>query len=246
MSFVSELKRRKVFQVAAVYAVVAWLIIQVVDVVSEPLNLPSWFEAVSIVLLAIGFPIAVIVAWAYDLTSSGVKLDSEAQISDAPIHPPGHRLNFGIQALVLIAVGFLVVDQFFLEPDSSQSAVAPQAGAPRVTRFAQYLPEGQAFSGVGSLMLAVSPDGSSFVFATSDGLYIRSLNMIEPRLIVRTVGRAANPFFSPEGDEIAYMDWVTQQLKRVARENFREARGIEDLSHHRVRIADPQLSTGVR
>ncbi len=75
MSFVSELKRRKVFQVAAVYLVVAWLIMQVVDVVNEPLRLPEWFATVAILIVAIGFPIALILSWAFDLTPEGVVKD---------------------------------------------------------------------------------------------------------------------------------------------------------------------------
>ncbi len=81
MPFLGEIKRRKVFQVAAVYAVVAWLIIQMVDVVSEPLNLPGWLDTVVIVLLAVGFPVAVILAWAFDITPEGVKRDTGV---DAP------------------------------------------------------------------------------------------------------------------------------------------------------------------
>lgn len=72
MSFLGEIKRRKVFQVAAVYTVVAWLLIQIIDVVNDPLNLPAWFDTVIIVLLAVGFPIAVVLAWAFDLTPAGV------------------------------------------------------------------------------------------------------------------------------------------------------------------------------
>ena len=83
MSFLGEIKRRKVFQVAAVYAVVSWLLIQVVDVVAEPLALPDWIDAVVIVLLAVGFPIAVILAWAFDLTPEGIKPDSEVKGSGA-------------------------------------------------------------------------------------------------------------------------------------------------------------------
>ena len=84
MSLLGEIKRRKVFQVAAVYAVVAWLTIQIVDVVGEPLNLPGWIDAVVIVLLAVGFPIAVILAWAFDLTPQGIKVDSKARGSSVP------------------------------------------------------------------------------------------------------------------------------------------------------------------
>lgn len=71
-SFLAEIKRRKVFQVAVAYAVVAWLVVQVVDVVGEPLNLPDWLETVVIVLLVAGFAVAVVIAWVFDLTPAGV------------------------------------------------------------------------------------------------------------------------------------------------------------------------------
>jgi adenylate cyclase len=78
MSFLGEIKRRKVFRVAAVYALVPWLLIQIVDVVSEPLNVPDWFDTVAILLLAIGFSIAVILAWAFDITPEGIKSEVPA------------------------------------------------------------------------------------------------------------------------------------------------------------------------
>ncbi len=73
-----ELKRRKVFQVAVVYAVMAWLIIQIIDVVSEPLSLPGWLDTVVIVLLGVGFPIAVIVAWAFESRVRNANAESRA------------------------------------------------------------------------------------------------------------------------------------------------------------------------
>ncbi len=72
MSVLGEIKRRKVFQVAVVYAVVAWLLVQIVDIVNDPLNLPAWFDTVAIVSLMLGFPIAMVVAWAFDITPAGV------------------------------------------------------------------------------------------------------------------------------------------------------------------------------
>jgi TolB-like protein/Tfp pilus assembly protein PilF len=97
MPFLGEIKRRKVFQVAAVYAVVAWLIIQMVDVVSEPLNLPGWLDTVVIVLLAVGFPVAVILAWAFDITPEGIKRDTgvdappEQQPAETSAMVPQHK-----------------------------------------------------------------------------------------------------------------------------------------------------------
>ena len=105
MSFVSELKRRKVFQVAAVYLVVAWLIMQVVDVVNEPLNLPDWLDAVVIVLLAVGFPIAVILAWAFDLTPEGVVRDQGSAVT---VKSSGRRTEYALIGLLVVAVGWVL------------------------------------------------------------------------------------------------------------------------------------------
>ena len=84
ISFLAEIKRRKVFQVAVAYAVVAWLVMQVVDVVSEPLSLPDWLDTVVIVLLLAGFPVAIVLAWAFDLTPDGV-------VRAPPPEPEGAR-----------------------------------------------------------------------------------------------------------------------------------------------------------
>jgi len=106
MSFVSELKRRKVFQVAAVYLVVAWLIMQVVDVVNEPLRLPEWFATVAILIVAIGFPIALIVSWAFDLTPEGVVKDQGTGQSG------GRRIEYVFIGLLVIAVATLLYRDF--------------------------------------------------------------------------------------------------------------------------------------
>ena len=73
MSLIRELRRRNVFRVAAAYVVASWLIMQVASVIARPLNLPDWFETFVVVLVAIGFPIAVLLAWAYELTPDGLQ-----------------------------------------------------------------------------------------------------------------------------------------------------------------------------
>ena len=116
MSFLGEIKRRKVFQVAAVYAVVGWLIIQVVDVIGRPLNLPEWFSTVTILLLAIGFPIAVILAWVVDMTPSGPEIDRGSPRDEASAPLSGQRVSFAIQgqrllSLVHVDVSFGLIEQ---------------------------------------------------------------------------------------------------------------------------------------
>ena len=71
MSFLAELKRRKVFQAAGVYAIVAWLIIQVADVLLPTYGAPGWVMPVFTSAVILGFPLAVTLAWFFDLTSSG-------------------------------------------------------------------------------------------------------------------------------------------------------------------------------
>jgi TolB-like protein/Flp pilus assembly protein TadD len=105
MSFLGEIKRRKVFQVAAVYLVVAWLIMQVIDVINEPLNLPDWFDTAVIVALVIGLPIALILAWAFDVTPEGVVKD---QGGHEAAHSSGRGIEYVLIGLVVIALGWLV------------------------------------------------------------------------------------------------------------------------------------------
>ena len=78
----------------------------------------------------------------------------------------------------------------------------------QVIRFDYELPEGQQFdlTQVGSI-LAVSPDGSQFVYSTPEGLYLRSVDELDARLIPGTEGNPQSPFFSPDGKWIGYWSW---------------------------------------
>jgi len=212
MSFLGEIKRRKVFQVAAVYAVVAWLLIQVVDVIGEPLTLPNWINAVVIVLLAVGFPIAVILAWAFDLTPEGIKADSKTPGKSSSSRPAGHTLNYLLQGLVLVAVGFLVVDQYVLErqdTNPARTASLENLAASDVRRFT--IDIGMTRPKGGALLnadITLTPDGKQLVFSAQRDdvphLYLRDLDQLEANPIPGTeVGQL--PFISPDGDWIGYI-----------------------------------------
>jgi len=85
-SLFSELKRRHVFRVAAVYLVSAWLIMQVVDVMFGALRLPEWSVTLVAALLIVGFPVALLLAWAFELTPQGVTREPDAkQAEPAPL-----------------------------------------------------------------------------------------------------------------------------------------------------------------
>src|SRR5437867_4254494 len=78
-NFFAELKRRKVYSVAVTYAVVAWLLIQVVTQVFPPFGIPNWAERLVIVAIVLGFPIALVFAWIYDFTGHGIVRTEDAQ-----------------------------------------------------------------------------------------------------------------------------------------------------------------------
>jgi serine/threonine-protein kinase len=71
--FFTELRRRRVFRVGAAYALVGWFLIQAADVIVEPMNLPEWIQPLLIMSVFLGFPVALLLAWAFDLTPGGVE-----------------------------------------------------------------------------------------------------------------------------------------------------------------------------
>ena len=90
----------------------------------------------------------------------------------------------------------------------------PKAAPAPVTRFTYRLPEGQTFRNTGRNAILLSPDGRRFVYQATGGLYLRSLDELEPRVIPGTEGELANPVFSPDGQSVGYSQGG--QLKRMA------------------------------
>ena len=100
MTLIAELQRRKVFKVAAAYLVVAWLVIQVGATVAPQLNLPEWAPRLITLLVLLGFPISLVVAWIVDVTPEGMKLEPAGF---------GNKRMFTIAAvLAALAVGWFV------------------------------------------------------------------------------------------------------------------------------------------
>ncbi len=79
----AEMRRRKVFRVVVVYLVVAWLLVQVADAVFEPMGLPAWTLRLVITLVALGFPLAIALAWAFDVTAKGIERTPDADPATA-------------------------------------------------------------------------------------------------------------------------------------------------------------------
>ena len=108
-SFFAELKRRNVYKVAIAYGVVAWLLIQIATQVFPFLEIPNWVVRLVIVLIAIGFPIALVIAWAFETTPEGIK---RTEVADAMPETAGQKKHAWIY--VVIAGAAISVALFFL------------------------------------------------------------------------------------------------------------------------------------
>src|SRR6266568_1242391 len=98
INFFSELKRRNVYKVAVAYAIVGWLLVQVATQVFPFLEIPNWVVRLVIVLVAIGFPIALTIAWAFEATPEGIK---PTEVADAMPAAAGQKKHAWIYVVVI-------------------------------------------------------------------------------------------------------------------------------------------------
>ncbi len=120
MSLFKELKRRNVIRVAIAYAVAAWLLIEITATTFPILKLPEWSVTLVTVFVLIGFPLAMIFAWAFELTPEGLKKEKDVDRSQSITHVTGRKLDFIIIAVLVLALGYFAYDKFLLQPESDE------------------------------------------------------------------------------------------------------------------------------
>lgn len=108
----AELKSRNVVRVGLAYVVVAWVLLQLGDILFDFLEVPAWSGKLLIVFLALGLPVALILAWAFELTPAGVKREKNVDRSNTRTHKAGRKLDFIIIAILAVAVIFFALDKF--------------------------------------------------------------------------------------------------------------------------------------
>ncbi|MFL6583549.1 MAG: hypothetical protein ACJ8KU_03410 [Chthoniobacterales bacterium] len=118
-NFFAELKRRNVYKVAVAYAIVAWLLIQIATQVFPFFEIPNWAVRLVVLLLIIGFPVALILAWAFELTPEGIKRADDVSPNESISRRTGRKLIGTIVALAIIAAGLLAFQ--LVRRDRSQS-----------------------------------------------------------------------------------------------------------------------------
>tara|TARA_R110002073_G_scaffold8068_3_gene45138 strand:+ start:141 stop:1988 length:1848 start_codon:yes stop_codon:yes gene_type:complete len=163
----SELRRRNVFRVAAAYLVASWLVLQIVLAIESSAGLPGWTDGMALVVLVIGFPIAVIITWAFELTPEGLKPTETSERADS-IRPmaAGDYALIALLVLVLGMASFQVLNQ--------SAAPAPLAANAEPATRTQPTPSAAS---IAVLPFAdLSPDGDQEYF--SDGIAEEILNVL--------------------------------------------------------------------
>ena len=123
-NFFGELKRRNVYKVAVAYAVVAWLLIQIATQVFPFFEIPNWAVRLVVLLLIIGFPVALVLAWAFEITPEGIKRTEDVDHSQPTTHRTGRTLDFLIIAVLLIIIAVFAYQRFGLSQKTSVSVSA--------------------------------------------------------------------------------------------------------------------------
>lgn len=132
MSLFLELKRRNVIRVSVAYVITAWLVLQVADVVLGNIQAPAWVFQVILLLLAIGLPVAVIFAWAYELTPDGIRREKDVVRTASVTSKTGRKLDRAIIVILVVAVAYFAFDKYVgneqLEDVSTVLATATATG----------------------------------------------------------------------------------------------------------------------
>ncbi|KAA9131538.1 hypothetical protein F3N42_09480 [Marinihelvus fidelis] len=199
MGLFEELKRRNVIRVGIAYAVMAWLLMQIADVLIDNLDAPDWVFSTLLIALGIGFPLVLVFAWAFELTPEGVKRERDVDRQQSITHNTGRRLNRVIMATLVLAVGYLLVDKFILTDTAPAQQVADNMAESADTR-APSEPAGNAVSVAVLPFVNMSANAENEYF--SDGLTDTLLHMLAQLPELRVAARTSSFAFKNQNKPV--------------------------------------------
>jgi len=126
MYFITELKRRNVFRVAAAYGIVGWLLVEVASVVLPTFGAPDWVMKVFTFLVILGFPLALVLAWAFELTPEGIRLETAVDPTEPVTRKARSKLDFAIVGLLALALAYFAADKFLWNAEAERAEVIAQ------------------------------------------------------------------------------------------------------------------------
>ncbi len=199
MNLLAELRRRNVIRMAGLYLVGAWLIVQVAATLLPVFEAPGWMMKTLVALLAIGFIPALVVSWVFELTSDGLKRDSEVTNTESVAPQTARRMDRMIIVVLLLALGYFALDKFVLAPGRG-AAAAVAALAPNQT----WAPEPVKTPAAASIAVLPFADMSQAKDQEyfSDGLSEEILNLLAQIRDLKVIGRTSSFAFKGRNEDL--------------------------------------------
>jgi TolB-like protein/cytochrome c-type biogenesis protein CcmH/NrfG len=195
-SFFTELKRRNVYKVAVAYAVVGWLIAQIATQIFPFLEIPNWAIRLVILLIVIGFPIALVIAWAFEATPEGIK---RTEVADAMPTTAAQKKHAWIYVVILgavLSIGLFLLGRFTARNNPASRASEPVAGSSIPQKSIAVLP-----------FENLSDDKSAAYFA--DGIQDEILTKLASIADLKVISRTSTAKYKSKPEDLKT---VSQQL----------------------------------
>ncbi len=173
INFFTELKRRNVYKVAVAYVVVSWLLLQAASIFLPAFDAPPWVIKVVIIFLILGFPVALVLSWAFEITPEGIKLESEIEPNKSIKRRTGRKIVAMTIALAVVAAGLFVYQLVTSKLDTS--------GAPITAVIANKSIAVLPFDN-----LSRDPDNAYFCEGVQDEILTRLAKVADLKVISRT------------------------------------------------------------
>ncbi len=218
MNFFTELNRRNVFRVAFAYAVVAWVVAQVADLALESFGSPPWVMKTILFLMAIGWLIAIFIAWAYEITPDGIKREADVDRADSIGQQTGRKLDRLVIVVLVLAVAVLLLERFLPaqdqilsdnpEPTPATQLVtpAPELTAETTAEKTTDVSTGLSIAVLPFVNMSADPEQEYF----SDGISEEILNVLSRIPNLKVAARTSSFQFKGKNLDIKT---IAQQLK---------------------------------
>jgi TolB-like protein/Tfp pilus assembly protein PilF len=193
MSIIAELKRRNVFRVGAAYGIVAWLLVEMASVVLPALRLPEWTLTLLVFLVIAGFPLALILAWAFELTPEGIKLEADVDRTDTITSKTGRKFDFAIIGLLVLAVVYFAVDKIAPETEPEPVEAIVEVASAEGTKARE-----KTIAVLPFVNMSKDPDNEYF----SDGLSETLLHKLAQVSSLRVAARTSSFAFKGQNADI--------------------------------------------
>ena len=169
--FFAELKRRNVYKVAVAYAIVGWLLVQIATQVFPFLEIPNWVVRLVIVLVAAGFPIALVIAWAFELTPEGIKRTEDVDLAASARQPRKRAWIFVVIGGATLSIGLFFIGRYVGRTTVSAAGTELPAKSIAVLPFDN---------------LSRDPDNAFFAEGVQDEIVTRLAKVADLKVIART------------------------------------------------------------